>query len=90
MNTQKKTMEISCPCCNQIHRYDLTLRTIRVVGFTLRNEMIFTRLFACPIKNVDFEGNIRIYQEPDQRIELIKVDIHQDTVEIKNKPAPKD
>ena len=76
MPTQRTTFSVSCPVCERTHCYGLRVeRALSMqVGQSAKVEQLeFTRLVVCPVKNQDFQLTVSLEQTPESRIEAIEM-----------------
>lgn len=65
-----------CPLCGEAHKYSLTVLRSSFLYSTsdISPKKHIRRLFTCPAKGEDFEGNIVLLDKPTNKITSVTVD----------------
>lgn len=65
-----------CPLCHQTHDYQLYIKRVTVMGLSEEQESEKTMicLFTCPQRQEDFEADIPLKQQPNEKILSIKAE----------------
>jgi hypothetical protein len=67
-----------CPCCGQIHSYELEIQTSFVMAIPSGESISkvrrnYTRLFVCPVTGNSFQAKIELIELLGQSIEAVQV-----------------
>ena len=73
-------LEISCPFCNDTHKYELEVRRSFSMSLNFSkssgeqpSKQYFTRLFTCPTNGKDFQVRFMVRDAPKTTIKSVEV-----------------
>jgi hypothetical protein len=76
----EEILEIKCPKCGKLHKYNLEVkRSVFLENITIRSNndapipRSFKRLFSCPLKENDFEAIIMLIETRHTKIESVEI-----------------